>query len=264
MPLYDENTVQLVKDAADILEIVGETVNLKKNGINYKGLCPFHSEKTPSFTVNPVRNYFHCFGCGEGGDVVTFVMQSQHLTFLEALKYLADRYNITLPEKVLSSKEQEKARKKEILYEINRRAAKAYHEFLLKAPGAAKARHYLEQRAIPMEIIETFELGYAPESWNFIKRQLRDFDAQDILAAGLVVPGQRGAYDRFRDRILSPIFSHNGQHIGFSGRIMGDGQPKYLNTQDSLIFNKSRVLLGLFQNKEAPGCKKMFVGGREF
>lgn len=251
MTLYDENIVQVVKDAADILEIVGETVNLKKNGINYKGLCPFHSEKTPSFTVNPNRNYFHCFGCGEGGDVLAFVMQSQNLTFIEALKYLADRYNITLPEKVLSAKEQEKARQKEILYEINRRAAKAYHEFLLNESGAAKARHYLEQRAIPAAIVEAFELGYAPESWDFIKRQLRDFDERDILAAGLVVPGQRGTYDRFRDRVLSPIFSHNGKHLGFSGRILGEGQPKYLNTQDSLIFNKSSVLLGLFQNKEA-------------
>ena len=251
MTFYDEDTVQAVRDAADIVEIVGEVVSLKKTGVNYKGLCPFHSEKTPSFTVNPARQYFHCFGCSEGGNALTFVMKSQNMTFVEALKYLAGRYNIVLPERVLSSREQEKSRKKEIIYEINRLAAKSFHEFLLNSPKAASARQYIEKRAIPAEIVKDFELGYAPESWDFVKRALRDFSEEDILAAGLVVRGQRGTYDRFRDRIVSPIFSHNGKHIGFSGRILREGQPKYLNTQDSLVFNKSNVLLGLYQNKAA-------------
>ncbi len=251
MPLYDENTIQAVKDAADILEIIGESVSLKKTGVNYKGLCPFHSEKTPSFTVNPSRQYFHCFGCSEGGNVFSFVMKSQSMSFVEVVKYLANRYNIALPERALSSKEHEDARKKKIIYDINRLAAKTFHEFLLNDPQAARARQYIKERAIPDEIVETFELGYAPAGWNFLKQVLRDFDAQDIMAAGLVAQGKRGTYDRFRDRIVSPIFNHNGKHIGFSGRILGEGQPKYLNTQDSLVFNKSRVLLGLFQNKEA-------------
>ncbi len=251
MTFYDEDTVQAVKDAADIVEIVGEVVSLKKTGVNYKGLCPFHSEKTPSFTVNPARQYFHCFGCSEGGNALTFVMKSQNMTFVEAIKHLAGRYNIILPERVLSSKEQEKSRKKEIIYEINRLAAKSFHEFLLNSPKAAQARQYIRKRAIPDEIVKDFELGYAPEGWDFVKRALRDFSEEDILQAGLVVQGQRGTYDRFRDRIVSPIFSHNGKHIGFSGRILGEGQPKYLNTQDSLVFNKSNVLLGLYQNKAA-------------
>ncbi len=251
MPFYDENTIQSVRDAADVLEIVGETVTLKKSGVNYKGLCPFHSEKTPSFTVNQARQTFHCFGCSEGGNVFTFLMKSQNMTFVEAIKYLANRYNVALPEKILSPAEQEKSRKREIIYNINRMAAKAYHEYLLNSPKAAAARKYIKERAIPEEIIVDFELGYAPESWDFIKSALRDFAETDILAAGLVVQGKRGTYDRFRDRILSPIFTHNGKHIGFSGRILGDGQPKYLNTQDSLVFNKSTVLLGLFQNKKA-------------
>jgi DNA primase len=251
MPFYDENTLQEVKDAADILEVVGETVSLKKNGVNYKGLCPFHSEKTPSFSVSPSRQYFHCFGCSEGGNVFTFVMKSQNMTFVEAVKYLANRYNIVLPEKALSPQEQEKSRQKEVIYEINRLAAQAFHKYLLESPKAEQARQYIKGRAIPEEIIEAFELGYAPDGWHFLRQALHDFDEQDIMAAGLIVQGSKGTYDRFRDRVISPIFTHNGKHIGFSGRILGEGQPKYLNTQESLVFNKSRVLLGLFQNKAA-------------
>ncbi len=251
MPFYDENTIQTVQDAADILEIVGESVSLKKTGVNYKGLCPFHSEKTPSFTVNPARQYFHCFGCSEGGNVLHFVMKSQNMGFIEAVKYLAGRYNIVLPEKTLSPRERENSLKKEVIYQINRQAAAAYHEYLLHSPKAARVRQYLQERDIPATIIEEFELGYAPPGWDFVKRALADFNEQDIMAAGLVVQGQRGTYDRFRDRILSPIFTHNGKHIGFSGRILGDGQPKYLNTPDSLVFNKGHILLGLFQNKTA-------------
>ncbi|NOX25478.1 MAG: DNA primase [Deltaproteobacteria bacterium] len=251
MSFYDENTIQTVKDAADILEIVGESVSLKKTGVNYKGLCPFHSEKTPSFTVNPARQYFHCFGCSEGGNVLHFVMKSQNMGFIEAVKYLAGRYNIVLPEKTLSPRERENSQKKEVIYQINRQAAAAYHEYLLHTPKAARARQYLKERGIPAAIIEEFELGCAPPGWDFVKRALADFNEQDIMDAGLVVQGQRGTYDRFRDRMLSPIFTHNGKHIGFSGRILGDGQPKYLNTPDSLVFNKGNILLGLFQNKAA-------------
>ncbi len=132
--IYDDSTVLAIKEAADIVEIVGESVTLKKTGINHKGLCPFHSEKTPSFTVNQSRRSFHCFGCGEGGDVLAFVMRFHNLGFVDALKMLAGRYNITLPEKVLSQKEQEAAGRKKILYEINRQATELFHNFLLPEP----------------------------------------------------------------------------------------------------------------------------------
>ncbi len=249
---YDEEIIQTVKDAADIVEIIGETVNLKKNGTNYKGLCPFHSEKTPSFNVNPNRNLFHCFGCGEGGDTLKFVMLSQNLNFVEALKYIASRYHISLPERDLSPRELEKTRRKDILYDINQQAAVVYHKLLLNDPRAVKAREYLTGRGIGDDIIREFELGYAPPGWSFIHRALPGLSEADLLEAGLLAANEKGRiYDRFRDRLLSPIFNHNGRHLAFSGRILGAGEPKYLNSKDSLIFNKSNVLLGLFQNKKA-------------
>ncbi len=249
---YDEEIIQTVKNAADIVEIIGETVNLKKNGTNYKGLCPFHSEKTPSFNVNPNRNFFHCFGCGEGGDTLKFVMLSQNLNFVEALKYLASRYHISLPERDLSPRELEKAKRKNLLYDINQQAAAVYHQLLLNDPRAVKAREYLAGRGIGDNIIREFELGYAPPGWSFIHRALPGLSEADLLEAGLLAANENGRiYDRFRDRLLSPIFNHNGKHLAFSGRILGAGEPKYLNSKDSLIFNKSNVLLGLFQNKKA-------------
>jgi len=249
---YDEEIIQTVKNAADIVEIVGETVNLKKNGTNYKGLCPFHSEKTPSFNVNPNRNFFHCFGCGEGGDTLKFVMLSRNLNFFEALKYLASRYHISLPERDLSPRQLEKAKRKNLLYDINQQAAAVYHQLLLNDPGAVKARKYLAGRGIGDDIIREFELGYAPPGWSFIHRALPGLSEADLLEAGLLAANENGRiYDRFRDRLLSPIFNHNGKHLAFSGRILGVGEPKYLNSKDSLVFNKSNVLLGLFQNKKA-------------
>ena len=250
---YDENIVQDVKDTADIIEIVGENVNLTKAGVNFKGLCPFHTEKTPSFTVSPSRRSFHCFGCGEGGDVLAFVMRLQNVSFVDALKSLAGRYNITLPEKVLSKREQESSSKKKVLVEVNRQAAEVYHQFLLNDKRAESARKYIEKRAVPEEVIASFKLGYAPESWDFLLNKLSNvFSTEDMEDAGLIVPNNRGGfYDRFRNRVLFPIYSHSGQNLGFGGRILGDQMPKYLNSPESLVFNKSRNLFGLYQGKEA-------------
>ncbi len=249
--LYDDRTIQTIKEVSDIVEIVGENVNLKKAGVNYKGLCPFHSEKTPSFTVNQARSSFHCFGCGEGGDVLAFVMKINNFSFLEAIKQLASRYNIALPEKILSPKEQESASKKKLLHQINSKAAEIYHEYLLHASDAASARNYLEKRLIPQEIIESFQLGFAPEKWNFIEEKL-DYSTENLVAAGLIVPNNKGGhYDRFRNRVLFPIVSHAGHHLGLGGRILGDQQPKYLNSPETEVYNKGRTLFGLFQNKQA-------------
>lgn len=249
--IYDDSTVLAVKEVADIVEIVGESVTLKKTGVNYKGLCPFHSEKTPSFTVNQARRSFHCFGCGEGGDVLAFVMRFHSCGFVEALKMLADRYNIALPEKVLSQKEQEAASRKKILYEVNRQATELFHHYLLHDPQAAQARSYLETRGIPSEVVCTFQLGYAPDSWDFLLKSL-SFSSEELQEAGLIVPNNRGGYyDRFRHRLLCPIFSHTGQHLGFGGRTLGEQQPKYLNSPETPVYNKSSTLFGLLQAKEA-------------
>jgi len=247
-----DDAVQRVKDAADIVELIGEHVGLKKAGTNYKGLCPFHAEKTPSFTVNPQRGSFHCFGCNEGGDVFSFYMKYHNATFPEALQNLARRYNIPLPEKPLSHRDQDRARRKAGILELLERAATLYHTLLLSGNEGNEARQYLAQREIPTEIGRTFRLGYAPESWDFLTRQLQGPEELELAAeAGLIVKKERGGYyDRFRNRLLCPIFNLAGQVAGFSGRILGEGQPKYMNSPESPAFDKSRLLFGLYQNRE--------------
>ncbi|MEJ2690691.1 MAG: DNA primase [Deltaproteobacteria bacterium] len=247
-----ESAVQEVKEAADIIAIIGERVNLIKSGINYKGLCPFHSEKTPSFTVNPARQSYYCFGCGEGGDVFSFLMKYDNISFPEALQEVARRYNIILPEKKGRAADQALAQKRLALQAINSSAASCYHDFLLGDPAAREARNYLAHRGMTKEIIEEFVLGFAPDNWDFISRQLRKYPAAQLKEAGLVIEKKGGGhYDRFRRRILFPIFDINGKVVGFGGRIVGEGQPKYLNTDRTLLFDKGRTLFGLYQNKDA-------------
>ncbi|MDD5759165.1 MAG: DNA primase [Desulfobulbaceae bacterium] len=248
----DEGVVQAVKDAADILEVVGEIVSLKKAGVNYKGLCPFHGEKTPSFTVNPARRSFHCFGCGEGGDALSFIMRYQGIGFWEALKQLAGRYHISLPERELSPRERQTASKRKELFAINQQAALCYHQLLFAENGAV-ARNYLEKRRIPLAVINDFQLGFAPESWDFLLKAMADVGEEGLSEAGLVVQREsgKGYYDRFRNRVLFPIISHSGKYLGFGGRILDNQEPKYLNSPETLVYTKGKTLFGLFQNKEA-------------
>ena len=249
-----KDAVQRVKDAAQIVDIIGECVSLKKAGANMKGLCPFHGEKTPSFMVNPARQSFHCFGCGEGGDVLSFMMKYYNLTFPETIKQLAQRYQITLPEQQFTSEDKKKAEKRQKLFDANERATRVYHEYLLNNPDAAPAREYLNKREIPQEKIIDFKLGYAPESWDFLSNKVSksSITLAEAEEAGLLVrKGSSRFYDRFRDRVLFPIFELTGRVVGFGGRILGEGEPKYLNTPETLIFDKSRMLFGLFQNRDA-------------
>lgn len=254
MAVYQgEDTVQLLKDIADIAEIIGEHVSLKRAGTNLKGLCPFHSEKTPSFTVNPDRKTYHCFGCGEGGDVFSFMMNFHRLNFSEALKELARKYQVTLPEKPLNPLELEKAQKREALHTANEKAAELFHQLLLSDPGAQKAREYLAKRGMTEEIIREFRLGFAPDSWNFLGTALskQNISTEAAKEAGLIVPRDKsGFYDRFRNRIMFPIVGLTGRVIAFGGRILDDGQPKYMNSPESPVFDKSRTLFGLYQNRE--------------
>ena len=249
-----KDAVQRVKDAAQIVDIIGECVSLKRAGANMKGLCPFHAEKTPSFMVNPARQSFHCFGCGEGGDVLSFMMKYYNLTFPETLKQLAQRYQITLPEKEFTSDDKRKAEKRQKLFDANERAARMYHEYLLNHPEAAQARDYLSEREISQEMISDYNLGYAPESWDFLSDKVSksSITLAEAEEAGLLVRKDSNRfYDRFRDRILFPISELTGRVVGFGGRILGAGEPKYLNTPETLIFDKGRLLFGLFQNRDA-------------
>lgn len=252
-----EDVAAQVKEQADIVKIIGECVSLKKSGARFLGLCPFHGEKTPSFTVHPAQQFFHCFGCGESGDVFNFMMKYYHLDFFSALKELARRYQIVLPEKPRSAEDEKRAKKHQLLYDVNKKAADIYRKYLLEAPGAETARGYLDSRGVVSEIQEKFHLGYAPSTetmgWEFLGRQLGSEEKQLAEELGLLVrkEGKGGTYDRFRDRILFPIFDIGGQILGFGGRILGEGQPKYMNSPESPIFSKSRSLLGLYQQKDS-------------
>ena len=246
-----------VKEAADIVEVVGEVVELKRTGNRLTGLCPFHSEKTPSFTVNPQGQFYHCFGCGEHGDVFAFVMKYHHMEFPEALKTLAQKYGIEMAERQLSDAERMQLRRREQLYEAHEAATVLYQNCLRHPKLGKLARAYLDQRGVPAAIVERYRLGYAPDpeqvGWSYATDQLRRQGLpQDVLEkAGLSVVNDRGGhYDRFRSRIMFPIIDMTGRVAAFGGRILGDGKPKYMNSPESPIFDKSRLLFGLHQHRE--------------
>jgi len=257
-----ENIVHEIKDLSDIVEIIGEYVSLVRTGANFKGLCPFHSEKTPSFIVNPGRRSFHCFGCGEHGDVFTFLQKYHNLTFPEALDELARRCRITLPEKPYSKEDQAKVEKRDKIHDANEKASEIYHDILLNSPAGKAAREYLQERGMTSEIISSYRLGFAPESWDFLIKKFRTAGValETAKEAGLIVLRDRGGhYDRFRKRILFPIYGLTGRIVGFGGRILGEGQPKYLNSPETLVFDKSRILFGLYQNRESVRKKKKCI-----
>ena len=253
-----DNIKSLVRESADIVEVINEYVTLKKAGTRFVGLCPFHSEKTPSFSVNPQRQFFHCFGCGESGDVFSFVMKYHHMEFPEALKTLADKYQIALPEKNMSQGDKKRLQERESLYMVNEAAVDLYQRCLASGEGAAAARKYLEQRGVPAAFVEKYRLGFAPSvdavGWNYQTDNLRrlSLSQQAIEKAGLAVEKERGGfYDRFRSRIMFPLLDMTGRVVAFGGRIIGEGKPKYMNSPESLVFEKNRLLFGLYQHKEA-------------
>jgi DNA primase len=247
-----------IREAADIVQVIGECVELKKAGTRFTGLCPFHAEKTPSFSVNPQGQFFHCFGCGESGDVFSFMMKYHHLTFPDALKDLARRYHVDLPERKMSDADRARMQKREQLYLVNKSAADIFQKHLLESDDAKAARKYLQKRGVPDEIVTKYKLGYTPDpdvgGWKFItsRLQARKLSSVVVEQAGLAVKKESGGYyDRFRDRVLFPIFDMSGRVVAFGGRILGDGKPKYMNSPESMIFDKSRLLFGLHQHREA-------------
>ena len=247
-----------VREAADIVQVISESVELKKAGTRFTGLCPFHAEKTPSFSVNPQGQFFHCFGCGESGDVFSFMMKYHHLTFPDALKDLARRYQIDLPERKMSDADRVRMRQRDQLYNVNQEAMQLYQACLKNSDQAADARKYLQERGVPQNIIEEYELGYTPSpdvvGWKFVttRLQAKKISAIAIEQAGLAVKKDNGGYyDRFRDRVLFPIYDMSGRPVAFGGRILGEGKPKYMNSPESMIFDKSRLLFGLHQHRDA-------------
>ncbi|MEW6218394.1 MAG: DNA primase [Thermodesulfobacteriota bacterium] len=249
---YPSESVRRVKEAADIVEVVAGHVALKRTGGSYKGLCPFHGEKTPSFVVHRERGFYHCFGCGEGGDVIAFVMKQQGLSFPEAVRELAQRFHVPLPAEEAGDDGRER-RLRAALYEANRKAAELFRRLLLGPPGAA-GRRYLAERGIPGALGERFGLGFVPDRWDTLVKEAPrlGLDPETLLAAGLVSRHETGRlYDRFRGRLIFPIFDPRGRVIGFGGRILGPGEPKYLNSPETLVFDKGRTLFGLCQTQAA-------------
>ena len=249
-----EDKISEIKYAADIVDIVSEAVLLKKAGKNFIGLCPFHTEKTPSFTVSPDKQIFYCFGCGAGGNVFSFLMKQEGLSFPEAARRLAKRYAIDLPIKPLSPDQKKKISEREGLLDINRRAMDFFHQALCRDSAGQAARSYLVHRGVSQKTIDDFKLGYAPDGWD---RLLNHFSNQRISLAlieksGLILPrkNKSGYYDRFRNRIMFPIVDANMQVIGFGGRVLDDSLPKYLNSPETPVYNKGRSLYGIQQAKE--------------
>jgi DNA primase len=252
--------LQQIRDRIDLIDLISTYVSLSKAGQNYKGLCPFHSEKTPSFSVNPVRQMFYCFGCSVGGDAFTFLMKQEGMDFMEAVRELSQRTGVVLPEWRESAAKTTSGLSRQRYYDLYQLAATWYQRNLQETPEGQLARDYLDQRGINRESWSTFQLGYAPDGWNGLSKWLeqQSVKPEELIQAGLVVrkeneDGSRvSIYDRFRARVMFPIADPRGQVLGFGGRIMHDGaSPKYLNSPETDLFFKGRSLYGLDKARQS-------------
>lgn len=244
------NSAEEIKQRLDIVSAISDHVQLGKAGRNFRGLCPFHTEKTPSFFVFPEKQSWRCFGCGAGGDVISFVMKKEGVEFGEALKMLASRAGIVLPEPKPKTPE-DKALPK--LYQLNEAAAQYYHQILLDSPAALAARKYIDERGLRPETIADFKLGFSLNEWESLKHHLskQGYKEADILATGLIIEKEGRTYDRFRGRLMFSICDAKGRILGFGARALDDSMPKYLNSPESPIFEKSSVLYGIDRAKGA-------------
>lgn len=245
---FPEEKVSEIRDRSSILEVVSDYVSLKKAGKNYRGLCPFHSEKTPSFMVNEGKQIFHCFGCGEGGDVFTFLMKAGHFSFPQAVEELSERYGVRLPRREFSPGQKKEMAKKDLLFQINQIASDYFHDLLTRGREGEEGRTYLSQRGIEKEILEEHRLGFSPDRWDGLVQHLREKNVSLEMARelGLILPKKKeGWYDTFRRRIIFPIFDLHHRVIGFGGRVTREGQPKYINSQESSLYHKGEALYGL-------------------
>lgn len=234
--------IELIKSKINIVDFIGEYLTLKKAGVNYKANCPFHGENTPSFMVSPERGIWHCFGCGRGGDIFKFLMEKDSLEFKDTLEILAQKAGVTL-----KKTKKGEVDPKERLFAANTKAAQLFNYLLTKNKIGAKALEYLHKRGLTDETIQTFNIGYSPNSWDTLTKFLkkRGFTIQEMTDAGLCVPSNSGCYDRFRGRIMFPLVDVRDRVIGFSGRVLGKEEPKYINTPQTILFDKRRFLLGL-------------------
>jgi DNA primase len=249
MSLFTKDTIDRVREAVDMVELVSQKTDLRRSGTRWSGLCPFHDERTPSFSVNPEEKLYYCFGCGEGGDVFKFVQQTEALEFQEAVELLADRYNVRIEREETDPQADQRRRRRDRLHTLLDRAASFYAKYLTEAGEAAAAREYLASRGLSDEVLEEFRVGYSPSAWDRMLLGARQggFSEEELVAAGLAQRGRGGSlYDRFRGRIMFPLADARGRVLGFGARQMGEGRgPKYLNTSENDLYHKGRQLFGI-------------------
>ena len=253
-----QSFIQELIARTDIVELVGRYVPLKKGGANFMGLCPFHGEKSPSFTVSATKQFYHCFGCGKNGNAISFLMEHVGMNFVEAVKDLAQQYGLQMPEDDASPEERQRAseqrEKQATLSDVLEKAGDAYRKELKDTPHAVA---YLKQRGLSGQVAKDFGLGYAPEGWRSLASIFADYTDPLLVESGLVIlnhdddSGEEKRYDRFRDRVMFPIRNIKGECIGFGGRVLGDEKPKYLNSPETPVFSKGRELYGLFEARHA-------------
>lgn len=247
MPYYSDELVEEIRSGNDIVDVISGYVRLTKKGSTYFGLCPFHNEKTPSFSVSPNKQMYYCFGCGAGGNVITFLMEYENYTFPEALEVLANRIGIELPKQEMTAEQRKASDKRARLLEVNKEAAKYFYT-LLRSERGTRAHEYFRNRGLSEDTIKKFGLGYSDKYSDDLYRYLRSKGYEDELLkdSGLIsIDEKRGGHDKFWNRAMFPIMDVRGKVIGFGGRVMGDGEPKYLNSPETMIFDKSRNLYGL-------------------
>ena len=252
-----QSFIQELINRTDVVEVVGRYVQLKKGGANYMGLCPFHGEKSPSFSVSPTKQFFHCFGCGKNGNAIGFLMEHGGMSFIEAVKDLAQSYGLQVPEDDADPAEHQRAQQQRqrqaTLNEVLEKAGESYRKHL---KSSSQAVNYLKGRGLSGEVAKLFGLGYAPEGWRNLASVFTDYQDALLVESGLVITHEESGeedkrYDRFRDRIMFPIRNVKGECIGFGGRVLGEGTPKYLNSPETPVFSKGRELYGLFEARTA-------------
>lgn len=249
--------LELIKQKINVVDFIQEYLPLKKAGMNFKANCPFHQEKSPSFVVSPERQIWHCFGCDRGGDIFKFLMEKEGIDFSEALDILAQKAGVTL------SRQRNKSEKKttDVLYDLNQKAAQFFHYILTEHPMGKSALAYLHNRGLTDETIKLFQIGYAPQSWENLTKFLRKkgFSIEDLINSGVAVQSKNGCYDRFRGRIMFPLLDVRNRIIGFSGRVLDGGEPKYINSPQTPIFDKSKFLFGIHLSKTDMKTKKSAI-----
>ena len=261
MPRYSDEIIDEVRQTNDIVDIISQYVHLKRSGRNFFGLCPFHNEKSPSFSVSPDKQIFHCFGCGVGGNVFTFLTRIEGISFIEAVQTLAERSNIQLPA-IENNQDSQKEELKAKVFKVNEFTAQFYHENLYK-PESKIAQEYIKKRKLTNETLKSFRLGFSgkfDELYKALKKE--GFQDLEILESGLVNKNDNGRYiDRYRNRLMFPICDARGRVIAFGGRVLDDSKPKYINSPENIVYSKGRNLFGLNVAKKGDTKKLLIVEG---